>query len=155
MRKPNEERDQLMGYVLKQTQANLRGAMDQRLRQHGLSVAQYACLELLDERPELSNAELARGAFVTRQAMNTVLRGLLDAGLVERPATAQFGRARPARLSPEGHELLARAREDIMDLERRMTATLSPQRREELLKGLKEMARNLDAAREREPDVGE
>jgi len=50
-------------------------------------VPQYSCLELLGQRSGLSNAELARGTFVTRQSMNQVLRGLQDRGLVTRPAT--------------------------------------------------------------------
>lgn len=132
-----------MGYVLKQVQVVLHSAMDEKLRPHGLSVAQYACLELLRERPGLSNAELARGAFVSRQAMNTVLRGLLDAGLVERPAVAEHGRARPATLTPRGENLRAAARADVSDVERRLVAGIPEKRRRELLAGLKEMARNL------------
>lgn len=145
MSQPSESAklEQRMGYVLKQVQAELHGAMDERLRGHGLSVAQYACLELLAETPGLSNAELARGAFVSRQAMNTVLRGLLEAGYVERPAVVEHGRARPATLTATGQRLLAAARADVNVVEQRMVAGLSQQRRGVLLAGLKEMARNL------------
>jgi hypothetical protein len=45
---------------------------------HGLTVPQYACLELLDQHSGLSNAELARGAFVTRQSMQRDLRGRIS-----------------------------------------------------------------------------
>ncbi|MBI0383279.1 MarR family transcriptional regulator, partial [Streptomyces albiflaviniger] len=88
-----------VGYRLKRAAAALRGAMDKALREHGLTVPQYACLELLDERPGLSNAELARSTFVTRQSMNVVLRGLQDADLISRPATTDHGRALPAHLT--------------------------------------------------------
>ena len=47
----------------------LRAAMEQVLRPLGMSVTHYSCLELLAQRPGLSNSELARGAFVTRQSM--------------------------------------------------------------------------------------
>ena len=40
-----------------------------------LTVPQYASLELLGRSPGQSSAELARGAFVTRQSMNLALRG--------------------------------------------------------------------------------
>lgn len=143
MRKSDENLERRMGYVLKQVDAAMRGAMDERLRGHGLTVAQYACLELLSENPGLSNAELARGAFVSRQAMNTVLRGLLDAGLVERPAAVEHGRARPSRLTESGTALLSAARADIMDVEERLVAGLSNRRRRDLLTGLGQMARNL------------
>src|SRR4028118_1939771 len=84
-----------VGYVLKQAASALRTAMDAALRPLELTVPQYACLELLGQRPGLSNAELARGAFVTRQSMHGVLRGLQDRGLLTRPASAPHGRARP------------------------------------------------------------
>ena len=88
--------DESVGYLLKRAATSLRSAMDAALRPLDLTVPQYACLELLGQRPGLSNAELARGVFVTRQSMNGVLRGLQDRGLVTRPATAPSGRALPA-----------------------------------------------------------
>ena len=39
-----------------------------------MTITHYACLELLAQRPGLSNSELARGAFVTRQSMNVSCR---------------------------------------------------------------------------------
>ena len=66
--------DASLGYLLKQAASTLRSSMDAALRPLGLTVPQYACLELLAQRPGLSNSELARGAFVTRQSMNVLLR---------------------------------------------------------------------------------
>src|SRR4051794_18054872 len=85
-----------LGYVLKQASVALRSAMDAALRPLGLSVTQYSTLELLGQRVGLSSAELARGTFVTRQSMQSVLQGLQDRGLVTRPAVAMEGRALPA-----------------------------------------------------------
>ena len=66
----------------------------------GLTVPQYACLELLAQRPGLSNSGLARGAFVTRQSMNVLLQGLERDGFVSRPAEPPTtGRALPAQLT--------------------------------------------------------
>ena len=91
-----------LGYVLKQASVALRSAMDAALRPLRLSVTQYSCLELLGQRVDLSSAELARGTFVTRQSMHTVLRDLQERGLVTRPAVAAEGRALPARLTEDG-----------------------------------------------------
>jgi DNA-binding MarR family transcriptional regulator len=129
-----------LGYRLKRTAAALRGAMDGALREYGLTVPQYACLELLDQRPGLSNAELARGTFVTRQSMNVVLRGLQDAGLITRPATADHGRALPAHLTDEGHRRLAAARTAVYAIDQRMTDAVPEQRLAELLADLDHMA---------------
>src|SRR3954451_3507024 len=80
-----------VGYVLKQVHASMRTAMDEALRPLDLTVPQYACLELLGQNPGLSNAELARRAFVTRQSMNLVLRRLQERGLLTRPDQAPHG----------------------------------------------------------------
>ncbi|MGR6916120.1 MarR family winged helix-turn-helix transcriptional regulator [[Actinomadura] parvosata] len=132
-----------VGYQLKRVQAALRAAMDAALRAHGLTTPQYACLEMLGHRPELSNAELARGAFVTRQSMNVVLRNLEEAGLVSRPATAPSGRALPTRLTEAGEGVLEAARADVLAVERRMTAGLDRAQAEVLLRQLDDMAEAL------------
>ncbi|AYY12588.1 MarR family transcriptional regulator [Actinobacteria bacterium YIM 96077] len=114
------------GYVLKQAHAALRTAMEAALRPLGLTVPQYACLELLGQRPGLSNAELARGAFVTRQSMNLVLRGLQDRGLLTRPEQAPHGRALPTQLTPAGRDQLRAASTAVRAVEQQMLAPLSP-----------------------------
>jgi DNA-binding MarR family transcriptional regulator len=133
-----------IGYAIKRVHAALRAAMDDALRPHGLTVPQYACLELLAETPELSNAGLARGAFVTRQSMNVVLGNLEDSGLVERPAQARHGRALPARLTADGHRRLTAARTDILAIERTMTSSLPAARTRALLADLHTIAEALD-----------
>ncbi|WP_249998156.1 MarR family winged helix-turn-helix transcriptional regulator [Actinoplanes sp. M2I2] len=114
-----------VGYALKQAAAALRTAMDAGLRPLGLSVPQYACLELLGQRPGLSAADLARGAFVTRQSMHAVLLGLEERGLLERPAVAPQGRALPTQLTPAGRDILSRASRIVAAVERRMTQSLT------------------------------
>jgi DNA-binding MarR family transcriptional regulator len=128
--------EEAVGYVLKQAASALRTAMDAALRPLDLTVPQYACLELLGQRPGLSNAELARGAFVTRQSMNGVLRGLQDRGLVSRPDTAPQGRARPTELTPAGRAALRAASTAVGGIERRMTAHLSDEDQRRLLDDL-------------------
>lgn len=114
-----------VGYTLKQAATALRTAMDAELRPLGLTVPQYACLELLGQRPGLSAAELARGAFVTRQSMHALLLGLEERGLLARAATAARGRALPTELTHNGRHILAQASEIVAGIERRMTARLS------------------------------
>jgi DNA-binding MarR family transcriptional regulator len=116
--------EQSVGYVLKQAAVALRSAMDAVLRPLELTVPQYSCLEVLAQRPGLSNAELARATFVTRQAMNGVLRGLQDRGLVSRPATASRGRALPTQLTATGRRHLHAASTAVRAVEQRMLAPL-------------------------------
>jgi DNA-binding MarR family transcriptional regulator len=123
---------QSVGYTLKQAAAALRAAMDAELRPLGLTVPQYACLELLGQRPGLSAAELARGAFVTRQSMHAVLLGLAERGLLARAATAPQGRALPTELTDAGRQALERASATVAGIERRMTDALTPAARQRL-----------------------
>ncbi|MBW0116682.1 MarR family winged helix-turn-helix transcriptional regulator [Pseudonocardia abyssalis] len=128
--------EEAVGYVLKQVASALRSGMDAALRPLDLTVPQYACLELLGQRPGLSNAELARGAFVTRQSMNGVLRGLQDRGLVTRADTADHGRARPAELTDTGRTRLTAASVAVHAVEEDLLRPLPPERRRRLLDDL-------------------
>ncbi|GHH58633.1 MarR family winged helix-turn-helix transcriptional regulator [Lentzea cavernae] len=135
--------DTAVGYVLKEAASALRGAMDAALRPLGLTVPQYSCLELLGQRPGLSNADLARGTFVTRQSMNVVLQGLEARGLVTRPAEAPQGRQLPAELTAAGYDHLRAASRAVQAVQVRMVAGLSAARQQELLETLTACARNL------------
>ena len=117
--------DESVGYLLKQAATALRSAMDAALRPLDLSVPQYDCLELLGQRSGLSNADLARGAFVTRQSMNGVLRGLQDRGLISRPVTAPSGRALPSHLTPAGRRRLQDASARVRAVEKQMLTSFS------------------------------
>jgi DNA-binding MarR family transcriptional regulator len=124
---PVGELELSVGYVLKQVHASLRTAMDEALRPLDLTVPQYACLELLGQNSGLSNSELARRAFVTRQSMNLVLRRLQERGLLTRPDHAPHGRALPSMLTRDGQAVLRRASTAVRAVEKQLFAPLSPE----------------------------
>ena len=133
----------LLGSRLKRAASALRSRMDEGLRPHDLTVPQYVTLELLEQQPGLSNAELARGAFVTRQSMNVVLRGLQQAGLVHRQAVSDRGRALPTHLTDEGRRRLAEARGVVHALDRRLAEAVPEHRLADLLADLDRMTAEL------------
>ncbi|TWX39951.1 MarR family transcriptional regulator [Frigoribacterium sp. ACAM 257] len=114
-----------LGYLLKEASSALRSAMEEVLRPLGMTVTHYSCLELLAQRPGLSNSELARGAFVTRQSMNVLLQALEREGSVTRPSEAPVGKALPARLTPAGRRRLAAATAAVRGVELRMLSGMS------------------------------
>jgi DNA-binding MarR family transcriptional regulator len=114
-----------LGYLLKKASSALRSAMEEVLRPLGMSVTHYSCLELLSQRPGLSNSELARGAFVTRQSMNVLLQALERDGYVTRPAEAPVGKALPTRLTPRGRRSLEKATAAVRSVEVRMLAGMT------------------------------
>jgi DNA-binding MarR family transcriptional regulator len=136
--------DSSIAYVLKQAASALRGAMEEALRPLELSVAQYSVLEQLRQSGGLTNAQLARGAFVTRQAMNGVLRGLEERGAVRRPAETARGRELPAELTATGGELIAQASARVAGVQNRMLAPLDQGDRTRLLGALKAAIEALD-----------
>lgn len=138
-----------LGYLLKEASSALRAAMEAVLRPLGMSVTHYSCLELLAQRPGLSNSELARGAFVTRQSMNVLLQTLERDGIVTRPAEAPVGKALPARLTPRGRRSLAEASAAVRSVELRMLSELGEDEREAASRVLRSMIRSLREAERR------
>ncbi len=114
-----------IGYLLKEASSALRTAMEAVLRPLGMTITHYSCLELLGQRPGLSNSELARGAFVSRQSMNVLLQALERDGFVTRPDEAPVGKVLPTRLTPAGRRALATATVAVRSVEERMLAGMS------------------------------
>jgi DNA-binding MarR family transcriptional regulator len=121
-----------IGYFLKRAMMTTQSRVRARLRALGLSLPQYICMHMLHRNPGMSNAELARESFVTRQAMNSVLHDLEKTGIVARPATAASGRVLPARLTERGEEMLAQALPQVWAAEDEILRTLSTAERHEL-----------------------
>ncbi|MGW2960861.1 MarR family winged helix-turn-helix transcriptional regulator [Streptomyces sp. NPDC001220] len=137
-----------LGYLLKETSSALRTAMEEVLRPLGMSVTHYSCLELLAQRPGLSNSELARGAFVTRQTMNVLLQALERDGYVTRPAEAPVGKALPTRLTPSGRRSLEKASAAVRSVEARMLAGLNETEQSDAFRILQSMIHSLRGGNE-------
>jgi len=132
-----------LGYLLKEASSVLRAAMEDALRPLGMTVTHYSCLELLAQRPGLSNSELARGAFVTRQSMNVLLQTLERDGIVSRPAEAPVGKALPARLTPRGRRSLEQASAAVRGVELRMLAGMTEAEQTDARRSLRSMIHSL------------
>jgi DNA-binding MarR family transcriptional regulator len=114
-----------LGYLLKEASSTLRAAMEDVLRPLGMTITHYSCLELLSQRPGLSNSELARGTFVTRQSMNVLLQALEREGDVTRPSEAPVGKVLPTRLTARGRRRLEQASAAVRSVEVRMLSGLT------------------------------
>jgi DNA-binding MarR family transcriptional regulator len=128
----SEFEDQPLGFLVRGLMARLRPHAVQALRPLGLGLPEFVCMRILDEDPGRTSAELARHTHVTAQAMNQVLQGLQEVGLVVRPATASSGRALPAQLTRKGRALLRRAEAAVASSDEHLLAHLSPADRRQL-----------------------
>ena len=132
-----------MGYLLKEASSALRSAMEEVLRPFGMNVTHYSCLELLAQRPGLSNSELARGAFVTRQSMNVLLQALERDGAVTRSSVGAAGRVIPVRLTTQGLRQLEKASAAVRAVEDRMLSGMTETERAGTFGALQQMTRSL------------
>jgi DNA-binding MarR family transcriptional regulator len=127
-----ESEDQPLGFLLRRLMGRMRPHATVALRPLGLGLPEFVCMRILDGDPGRTSAELARHTHVTAQAMNQVLQGLQEMGLVTRPATAPSGRALPAQLTRKGSALLKRAEAAIGEADDQLLAHLSPAERRQL-----------------------
>ncbi len=81
------------------------GVMSSRLRELGLSVAQFDLLSTLSEREGISQSELAERLYVTKGNVSGLVDRMVGAGLVERRAIAGDRRSYALHLTVEGHRL--------------------------------------------------
>jgi DNA-binding MarR family transcriptional regulator len=131
---------QPLGYLLNRVAVALRAELTTAvLEPFELTFPQYICMRMLSHAPGKSNAELARDGNVSPQAMNIVVRGLQERGLVTRPATVSSGRSLPTELTREGVALLKRTDPGLHDAEQRVLAPLTEQDQKNLRRILAEL----------------
>lgn len=140
--------EQQVGYLVKRLQQQIRSALDARLARHGVSMATYAALSVLEHDPGLSNAELARRCFVTPQTMSELVGDLEEAGLLARRAHPQHGRIIETRLTDRGRELVDACHQEVEALHAVMLADLSDTETAQLT----DLLRRCSTALEPQPD---
>ena len=125
------------GYLIKRAQAALHAQMARALHEHGITLAQFAVLTALAEEPGLSNAELARRAFITPQSMNENLRELEQRTWITRSHHPTHGRIRQTELTEQGRTILQDCDAAVTAIEQHMLADLDPDQRHQLAAALR------------------
>ncbi|WP_369830618.1 MarR family winged helix-turn-helix transcriptional regulator [Mycobacterium sp. ACS1612] len=124
--------DEPLGYLLHRVLLPLKADVTASvLEPLNVAFPEYLCMRVLSKYPGHSNAELARALNVSPQAMNMVLRGLEDRGLVVRPASVSSGRSLPAQLTRDGERLLERTDDGVRAAELRLMTNLTDEERRE------------------------
>jgi DNA-binding MarR family transcriptional regulator len=135
-----------VSYVVARLERAVRKAINERVKPYGLTTLQYTTLSVLRRqgRP-LSNAQLARRAYMTPQAMSEVIEALERKGLIERTPHPNHRRVYPAVLTDEGVRVLELCDAAIDELEEAMLRDLSAAQRAGLVHGLTAAVRALGA----------
>jgi len=135
-----------ISYVIARLERAIRKAINERAKPYGLTTLQYTTLSVLGRqgRP-LSNAQLARRAYMTPQAMSEVIEALESKGLIERTRHPNHPRIYPAVLTPEGARVLALCDTAVDAFEEAMLRDLDDDQRAALARGLTSAVRALGA----------
>ena len=136
-----------LGYVLKRAQHSLRLRMDEALLPLALTTPQYSVLCAVELTPGISNAALARSAFVTAQTMQGIVANLERLRLLQRTGDPDHGRIRRGELTKQGRKVLARAHELVATVESQMVSNLGAKEVHTLATLLESCAENLSEPR--------
>lgn len=130
-------------YAVATLERSIRRSLGAVLRPFELTVAEYTALSLIRRRDGYSNAQLARRAFVSPQAMHEMINSLERRGLLEREPSASHRTMRHTHLTDEGRARLDRCNAAVDEIEESMMAGIPDERRFEIVALLLESARNL------------
>ena len=131
-------------YLVARLDRLVRSQLSEVLEPFELSVPQYTLLSVLEHRPGLSNAQLARRSYITAQAMHQVVHGLEERGLIARRVSPDHGRIQLTELTDEGLALLKSCDEEVTHLEGRIFGGLG-EKGEERLRRLIQAAIDFDS----------
>lgn len=123
-------------YLIKQVELAIRARLETVTREVGLTVTQYTALTVLQRRPGLTSAELAKNSFVRAQSMSTVTTDLADSGLVSRTRDPAHHQRQLLTVTDNGQELLARLRPTVEWIERQMVSELAENDTDQLRQAL-------------------
>ncbi|RYG65012.1 MarR family transcriptional regulator [bacterium] len=121
-----------VGYNLKITQHRLRQRLDAELVRVGITAPQNAVLLAVASNPRISNAELARAAFVTPQTMQAILVNLERRGMIVRSPHPEHGRVIMTELTAAGQKAVVDGAKAADAVERQMLSRLSVKEAEQL-----------------------
>jgi DNA-binding MarR family transcriptional regulator len=130
------EKDERLGRLLKGAQQALRNKMDAVLAVSGLTTPQYAALSALERTSQISNADLAKGCFVTN---------LEDEGLIRKIDHPTHGKIITIELTAKGQKILRTAHQQVNEIERSLLKGFSRQELISMTTCLKRMIKNINS----------
>jgi DNA-binding MarR family transcriptional regulator len=149
MKSPVGKTFEAVGYALKRASHAQRMRMDSDLRHLKLTAPSFAVLAAVEAKPGLSNAALARLAFVTPQTMQGMVASLEKAGLLARRPDPGHGRILTTSLTGTGRTVVAEARAIVDRIEAEMVEGLPAEEVSGLLRILAHCAARMEDRAER------
>ena len=134
-----------VGYLLRQTVHAFNTAMENGLRQYGLTSPQFGALFVIAAEPGLSAAEVARAMGTTPQAANVLVAGMESEQLVRREPHPTHGRILEIYPTKEGLRRFHAALPFIRRLEAQMCEGFNATQTATIKRWLVDSARRLSS----------
>ena len=131
------------GYIVKRAQQSLRARLDLQLKAHELTLPQYAALSAVEASPGISNAGLAKAAFVTPQTLQGIISTLEKRGLLKRSPDPDHGRRLMTQLTVNGRNAMKIVEVEILKVEEMMISSISSREVEQATETLLKCIENL------------
>ncbi|MGV8909724.1 MAG: MarR family winged helix-turn-helix transcriptional regulator [Propionicimonas sp.] len=109
--------ERFVEYRLIRLAVQLRRRFEIALRPVGLSPRQFSVLAVVQSRPEVTSADLARAVLTTPQSMGVIIEQLEGAGLLQPRERRGKGVPSPTRLSMKGESTLQAALSRVQSLD--------------------------------------
>ncbi len=138
-------RDGSISFLVQEVARLLRRRFEDEARLHGFTLPQWRALAEISRSAGLSQVSLAAAIDADQMTVSGILSRLEKRGLIERYSDPNDSRAKLARLTPAGHELVARARHVGRGLYERALAGLDAAERERLAANLRHIRDTLNA----------
>ncbi len=127
-------------YLIGRLDRMVRRELSDALADANLTLNQYTTLSILVARPGLTNAQLARRALVSPQAMNQAINALIKQGFVERQPHPTNRRKLRVTLTPAGKVMLGKVEAIIDQAEDKILQRLGDSERVDLQRNLRILA---------------
>lgn len=102
-----------IGFLLRQAQTAVRGAIERALLPLGLTPAQLALLSVLVHEGTVSSADLAKLSMLSPQSVGGIVQNMERAGWIARERARHHGRIIWLKLTPAGRRIAARAQHRV------------------------------------------
>jgi DNA-binding MarR family transcriptional regulator len=138
-------RDGSISFLVQEVARLLRRRFEDEARLHGFTLPQWRALAEISRSAGLSQVSLAAAIDADQMTVSGILSRLEKRDLIERYSDPNDSRAKLARLTPAGHELVVRARHVGRGLYERALAGLDAAERERLAANLRHIRDTLNA----------
>lgn len=140
---PKNPKEATIGYLVHEVARLFRRRFETFASEHGVTLTQWRALAQIHRQPSISQVALAGAIDSDPMTMSGVLERLERRGLVERYPDPDDSRAKLARLTAEGEELVRVASDVGQELHALAITGLNEEERSCLTKGLTHIRDNL------------